>query len=53
MRGFLADNNPEALRDIADRLQEAQDRDLWQPRGNTTRPALEAISAGRSPEEVT
>jgi cobaltochelatase CobN len=48
----LSENNPEALTDIADRLLEAQDRDLWQPRGNTTRPSLEAIKAGKSPEEV-
>jgi len=52
VRDFLQDNNPEALTDIAERLQEAQDRGLWQPRGNTTRPALDAIAAGRSPEEV-
>jgi cobaltochelatase CobN len=52
VRDFLSENNPEALTDIADRLLEAQDRDLWQPRGNTTRPSLEAIKAGRTPEDV-
>ncbi|MBK1697584.1 cobaltochelatase subunit CobN [Rhodovibrio salinarum] len=52
VRAFLHENNPEALTDIADRLLEAQDRNLWQPRGNTTRPSLQAIKAGQSPEDV-
>ena len=35
VRAFLQDNNPDALRDIADRLLEAQDRGLWRPRSNS------------------
>ena len=35
VRGFLEDNNPDALRDMADRLLEAQDRGLWRPRSNS------------------
>jgi cobaltochelatase CobN len=34
VRNFLERNNPEALRDMADRLLEAQDRGLWRPRSN-------------------
>ncbi|NBP74190.1 MAG: cobaltochelatase subunit CobN, partial [Alphaproteobacteria bacterium] len=35
VRDFLGRNNPDALRDMADRLLEAQDRGLWRPRSNT------------------
>ena len=35
VRAFLEQNNPDALRDMADRLLEAQDRELWRPRSNT------------------
>ena len=35
VREFLEDNNPDALREIAERLMEAQDRGLWRPRSNT------------------
>ena len=35
VRGFLEDNNPDALREMAERLLEAQDRGLWRPRSNS------------------
>ena len=35
VRDFLEANNPDALRDMAMRLLEAQDRGLWRPRSNT------------------
>ena len=35
VRGFLEQNNPDALREMAERLLEAQDRGLWRPRSNT------------------
>jgi cobaltochelatase CobN len=35
VRDFLNDANPAALREMADRLTEAQDRGLWRPRSNT------------------
>lgn len=44
VRTFLEDNNPDALRDIADRLKEAQDRGLWTPRINVTREILEQLT---------
>jgi len=40
---FLKDNNPEALKEMAARLIEAQDRSLWTPRLNSTRGVLEAL----------
>jgi len=43
VRAFLADNNPDALKDMADRLIEAQDRGLWTPRLNSTRAVLESL----------
>jgi len=44
VRDFLAANNPDALREMADRLLEAQDRGLWRPRRNSTRGALENLA---------
>ncbi|MEQ9489604.1 MAG: cobaltochelatase subunit CobN [Alphaproteobacteria bacterium] len=35
VRAFLADNNPAALREMADKLREALDRGLWQPKRNS------------------
>jgi cobaltochelatase CobN len=43
VRGFIADANPDALREIAERLREAQDRGLWQPRSNISYDRLEAL----------
>ena len=42
-REFIADHNAPALREIAERLQEAIDRDLWQPRSNSARARLAQI----------
>ncbi|MDY0883873.1 cobaltochelatase subunit CobN [Dongia soli] len=35
VRDFIASNNPAALREIAERLLEAQERGLWKARSNT------------------
>lgn len=40
-RAFIAEANAPALADIADRLQEAIDRDLWTPRSNSIRGLVE------------
>ena len=40
---FIADHNAPALKDIAERLQEAIDRNLWQPRSNSARARIAAI----------
>jgi len=46
VRGFLEDNNPAALKEMSERLLEAQERGLWKPKLNSTYPALEQF-AGR------
>jgi cobaltochelatase CobN len=37
VRAFMADNNPAALRELADRFDEAIERKLWTPRSNSAR----------------
>ncbi|MHC8507787.1 MAG: cobaltochelatase subunit CobN [Rhodospirillales bacterium] len=46
VRGFLARENPGALKDIAAKLLEAQDRGFWTPRRNSARAVLETLAAG-------
>ena len=46
VRAFLEENNPAALREIAERLTEALDRRLWRPRSNSVHVALAEV-AGR------
>ena len=50
VRAFMADANPNALRDIAARLQEAITRGLWRPKSNSAGAALERLAT--SPEPV-
>ena len=47
VRGFLAEHNPAALAEIAERLGEAIDRGLWQPRRNSLRHRLDELAAGK------
>ncbi|MEL7282421.1 MAG: cobaltochelatase subunit CobN [Pseudomonadota bacterium] len=42
-RQFIEDHNAPALHEIAERLQEAIDRDLWVPRSNSARARIEAL----------
>ena len=42
-RDFIADHNAPALADIADRLAEAIDRGLWQPRSNSARERIDTL----------
>ena len=42
---FLEDSNPAALRDIADRLLEARERELWRPRSNAAYHRLRELGA--------
>ncbi len=37
VRAFMEDKNPHAFREMAERLKEAIDRDLWKPRSNSAR----------------
>ncbi len=43
VRAFMAESNPAALREMSERLLEAQDRHLWQSRSNSTRELLVAL----------
>ena len=47
VRDFLRETNPDALRDIAERLMEAQDRGLWSPRLNSNRDLLQRLGSAR------
>ncbi|WP_019956485.1 cobaltochelatase subunit CobN [Yoonia vestfoldensis] len=42
-RDFIAEANPPALREIAQRLQEAIDRNLWQPASNSARARIAGL----------
>jgi len=42
-RSFIADHNPAALREMAQRLQEAIDRGLWVPKSNSARAGIAAL----------
>lgn len=44
VRGFMAEANPAALREMAERLREAIDRGLWRPRRNTAYGRLAELS---------
>jgi cobaltochelatase CobN len=44
VRKFLEEHNPAALKEMAERLKEAEDRGLWKTRRNDTRPLLDALS---------
>ncbi|MGI3169313.1 cobaltochelatase subunit CobN [Pseudooceanicola sp. C21-150M6] len=43
-RDFIQDANPAALKEIAERLQEAIDRNLWTPRSNSARARIAALT---------
>ncbi|HKW53926.1 MAG TPA: cobaltochelatase subunit CobN, partial [Stellaceae bacterium] len=45
VRRFLAEHNPDALGEMAERLGEAIDRGLWQPRRNSLRDKLNDLAA--------
>jgi cobaltochelatase CobN len=44
VRDFIRDHNPSALREIAQRLIEAQDRGLWKPKSNRSYDALHELA---------
>jgi cobaltochelatase CobN len=46
VRGFIEQHNPAALKEIAERLIEAQERNLWKPRSNAAHASL-SIWAGQ------
>ena len=48
-RDFIADANAPALKEIAERLQEAIDRNLWQPKSNSARARIAGLLDGHTP----
>ncbi|MFQ5763773.1 MAG: cobaltochelatase subunit CobN [Rhodospirillales bacterium] len=44
VRGFLEDHNPDALKEMSERLLEAQARGLWRPRLNSAHQALKNLA---------
>ena len=44
VRSFFQENNPEALREMSERLLEAQDRELWRPRANHSHQRLRELA---------
>ena len=46
VRDFIAEANPSALREIAERLDEAIERGLWTPRSNSARALLADLKGG-------
>jgi cobaltochelatase CobN len=44
VRAFLEDCNPAAMKEMAERLLEAQERGLWRPRSNSASTDLEALA---------
>ncbi|WP_248304462.1 cobaltochelatase subunit CobN [Breoghania sp. L-A4] len=51
VRDFIADANPAALAEIAERLKDAVDRGLWRPRSNSAYDQLSAL-ARATPKET-
>ena len=45
VRAFFDENNPAALREIAERMAEAVERGLWRPRSNSAHVVLEALAS--------
>jgi cobalamin biosynthesis Mg chelatase CobN len=44
VRDFIAEANPAALREMSERLLEAQDRGLWKPKSNTAARELSRLA---------
>jgi len=46
VREFIEENNPNALREMAERLSEAIERGLWNPKSNSARARLAELTKG-------
>ena len=53
VRAFLHENNPAALREMAERLLEAQERGLWRPRSNSAGARLATLAGSTAVPELT
>lgn len=52
VRDFIAEHNPAALQEIAERLTDAMDRGMWVPRSNSARALIEGLVAGNQPTAI-
>ena len=52
VRAFLEENNPAALKEIAQRLLEAQARQLWRPKSNIAHARLSDWANGQPEKEI-
>lgn len=52
VRAFLAEHNPAALREMADRFAEALERRLWSPRRNSTPSLLDELRSSLSEKDA-
>jgi cobaltochelatase CobN len=52
VRAFLEEHNPAALKEMSERLMEAQDRGLWRPRLNSTYKFLASLNGGVAPNAL-
>ena len=50
---FLRENNPSALKEMAERLQEAMDRGMWQARSNSAASELRGLINNQTSKEET
>ena len=48
VRSFVEENNPAALREMSERLLEAQQRELWRPRSNGACDRLREIAGAQA-----
>ena len=46
VRAFIAEHNPAALKEMSERLLEAQTRGLWRPRSNAAHGMLSELAGG-------
>lgn len=53
VRNFMAGHNPAALQEMAAKLAEAQDRQLWRPRRNTSYHQLKSLMVSKDGERNT
>jgi len=53
VQDFLRANNPAALKEMAERLLEAQERELWRPKSNSAGARLATLAGGANEPELT
>jgi cobaltochelatase CobN len=52
VRAFMLEHNPDAARELAERLLEAQDRGLWRPKSNSSHALLRDLTTDPHPSSL-